>query len=204
MTNLPPELQVVLNYLAQLDWMDVGIRVVAWFGIVWMLYLVWPRKQKPVKATLVKKGPPPLNPAMAKPAPRPPKPQTKAERRESLIEALHTEYLKSVFAYLDQAWVNESLMRAVEEEIDISESAVNDWRRSLVALAGTLSTAGKKTTSRTSPALRRALERYHDKAYAAPQSAATHAEASALASAAQFPAIDTELWHRSDRPFYAR
>jgi len=53
---------------------------------------------------------------------------------------------------------DERLMRSIEEKIDIPETGVDDFRRSLAAFIGSLATKGKTFQWDSNPELKRALE----------------------------------------------
>jgi len=69
---------------------------------------------------------------------------------DDAIERMFNNYLDNVFAYINREKVrneytgeyeapNERLMRSIEEKIDVPETGVDDFRRSIAAYVGTLS-----------------------------------------------------------------
>ena len=170
----------ISNYFAQLDWLDVGVRVVAVLGLIAVAYISWPRKKEPRKKKSVvpsRIGGGRNNNAITSNVITS-RGKTSAELREESIETLFTKYLDSVLTYLNQFYVrgantnkvalaadpNEKLMRAIEETIHIPEQGVDDFRRALASFVCVYTAAGtgKKMTSRSHPQLRLALERYQD------------------------------------------
>ncbi len=101
----------------------------------------------------------------------------KNEVRRALVmddEAIHrmfTSYLDNVFAFINKEKVkneytgeyeepNERLMRSIEEKIDVPETGVDDFRRSIAAYVGTLTRNEGKDALKwdSNPELGRALE----------------------------------------------
>ncbi len=167
----------ISNYFAQLDWLDVGVRVVAVLGLIAVAYISWPRKKKPVAPPTIGGGKDNSVPQgrslptrrnwnthqLIKPIARK---KTKSEVREDAITDLLNKYLDSMFAYLypsARTAPNETLMRGIEERLGVAEAGVDDFRRSIAAFVGTIyGTTGKPMTSQSHPQLRRALELHID------------------------------------------
>jgi serine protein kinase len=88
---------------------------------------------------------------------------------EKAIERLCSKYIDNVIAYVnDEKMIHpitkekmdpdERLMRSIEEKNGIPEQGCDDFRRSLAAFIGTLSTRGKQFRWDSNPELKRALE----------------------------------------------
>lgn len=89
---------------------------------------------------------------------------------EKAIERLCSKYIDNVISYVnDEKMIHpitkekidpdERLMRSIEEKNGIPEQGCEDFRRSLAAFIGTLSTRGKQFRWDSNPELKRALER---------------------------------------------
>lgn len=89
---------------------------------------------------------------------------------DAAIVALFTSYIDNVFAYIDGTKVknpytqddmepDEKLMRSIEEKIDVPESQVDDYRRSIAGHVGRAAKEGKKFEWNTNARLSRALEK---------------------------------------------
>lgn len=88
---------------------------------------------------------------------------------EKAIERLCSKYIDNVIAYVNDEKMmhpitnermdpDERLMRSIEEKNGIPEQGCDDFRRSLAAFIGTLSTRGKQFRWDSNPELKRALE----------------------------------------------
>jgi serine protein kinase len=88
---------------------------------------------------------------------------------EKAIERLCSKYIDNVIAYVNDEKMlhpitkekmdpDERLMRSIEEKNGIPEQGCDDFRRSLAAFIGTLSTRGKPFRWDSNPELKRALE----------------------------------------------
>lgn len=88
---------------------------------------------------------------------------------EKAIERMCAKYIDNIIAYVnDEKMINqltnarvdpdERLMRSIEEKNGIPEQGCDDFRRSLAAFIGTLSTRGKQFRWDSNPELKRALE----------------------------------------------
>lgn len=88
---------------------------------------------------------------------------------EKAIERMCAKYIDNVIAYVnDEKMIHpitkekmdpdERLMRSIEEKNGIPEQGCDDFRRSLAAFIGTLSTRGKQFRWDSNPELKRALE----------------------------------------------
>ena len=88
---------------------------------------------------------------------------------EGAIIRLCSNYIDNIMAYINKAKVrnpytekdqqpDERLMRSIEEKIDVPETGVDDFRRSLAAFIGSLATKGQTFKWDSNPELKRALE----------------------------------------------